>query len=83
MTLIIPITDLRRRFGAITSRLPTLEEIILTRGGEPFATLKATSNVKKKAFLELAGSFKGTDLDNDKVWAEVLKRKSRSRPVDL
>ena len=26
-----------------------------------------------------AGILKGTDLDDDKIWKEVLKRKSRSK----
>lgn len=80
---IIPITDLRRNFGEITANLANIDSLLLTKGGEPFATLKATPNIKRKNLLKAAGAWKGTKLDNDSLWVKVLKRKSRSKPVAL
>ena len=55
--------------------------LILTKGGEPFAELRALPEFKKKLIMHSAGSWKGTDLDNDKLWKEVLKRKSRKKII--
>lgn len=82
-TRIVPITDLRRNFGEITADLGMVEELILTKDGRPFAVMRAAPEEKKKIMREFAGSLKGTDLDNDKVWEEVMKRKSRKVGVDL
>lgn len=83
MTTIIPITELRRNFGKITSQLVTLESIILTRGGRPFAILTAAPEEKKKLLHKSAGSWKGTRLDSDKLWKEVAERKSRQSPITI
>lgn len=80
---IVPITDLRRRFGEITANLSSSEEILLTKGGELFAVLRAAAPVKNKSLLELAGAWKGTELADDKFWKKVLKRKSRKVPISL
>ena len=80
---IVPITDLRRKFGEITSDLVEVGEIILTKDGRPFAILRAAADEKRRLMKECAGSLKGTALDDDKVWKEVLKRKSRKLPVNL
>jgi hypothetical protein len=80
---IIPITDLRRNFGEITANLADIDSLLLTRGGEPFATLKATPNVKRKKLMKSFGAWKGTKLDDDKLWDELLKRKSKDKPVEL
>jgi len=79
----IAISDLRRRFGEIEKTLPYVDHFILTKKGKPFATLAATSAVKKSLMKKTAGAFKGTNLDNDAFWKEVLKRKSRSKDVLL
>ena len=83
MNTIIPITNLRRNFGEITAKLPYIDELILTKGGEPFATMRATPNTKKKALLASLGGWKQTELDNDRVWKDVLKKKSRKAQIDL
>lgn len=83
MVRIISVTELRRNFGEITEELPRLEKIILTKGGEPFAILKAAPEEKKKVLRKTAGAWKGTELDSDKLWKEVFKRKSRKRRVSL
>ncbi|OIO15366.1 hypothetical protein COV53_03060 [Candidatus Gottesmanbacteria bacterium CG11_big_fil_rev_8_21_14_0_20_37_11] len=75
---IIPITDLRRRFGEITENLAEIEGIILTKGGQPFAILKAVPSAKKKILVKAKGAWKGTRLDKDDLWKEVFKRKSRT-----
>jgi antitoxin (DNA-binding transcriptional repressor) of toxin-antitoxin stability system len=80
---IVPITDLRRNFGALTADLPYISEIILTKDGRPFATLRAAADEKRRLMMESAGSLKGMVLDNDKIWIEVLKRKSRKTAVNL
>lgn len=80
---IISITELRRNFGQVTSDLAKVESIILTRGGEPFAILKAVPSEKKKVIKKLAGVWKNTELDNDSLWKEVFKRKSRKTPIRI
>lgn len=82
-TKIVPITDLRRNFGSITSDLPKLGSLLLTRGGEPFAVLKAAPEVKKKLLKKAKGVWKGTDLDKDSFWKMALVKKSRKHPVVL
>lgn len=44
--------------------------------------LKSNIDPKKRreTMKKAAGAWKGTELDNDKLWKEVLKRKSR--PAD-
>ena len=80
---IISITELRRNFGEITKNLAFKNEIILTRGGEPFAILKAAPNIKRNLLKKAAGSWKNTELDDDEFWKKVLIRKSRKKPVNL
>lgn len=79
----IPISELRKRFGEIETALPYVDYFVLTKKGRPFATLSATSEVKKNIIKKLAGSFRNTDIDNDKIWRLVLKRKSRKKPINL
>lgn len=80
---IIPVTDLRRNFGAITEHLASIDELLLTRGGEPFATIRATPNVKRKILLKACGAWKKTAFDDDRFWKRVIRRSSRRHPVDL
>lgn len=79
----VPITDLRRNFGELTENLAVLDSIVLTRGGRPFAILKAAPEEKRKFLKEAAGSWKGTGLDSDEFWKGVLKKKSRKASVRL
>jgi len=82
-TPIITITDLRRNFGAITEKLTSFEKIILTRGGEPFAILKAAPEEKKKLLKKVKGAWKGTALDSDKLWESAVKKTSRKTDILL
>ena len=82
-TRIIPVTDFIRRFGDWAELLPEMNEIILTREGRPFATVKATAENKNEKLLGLAGVWKNTKLDNDSVWKKVLSRKNRKYRVKL
>jgi len=77
----IAISDLRRRFGEVEKELPHVNRFIITKKGKPFAILSADPAVKRKLLLEMAGIWKNTDLDNDKLWKEVLKRKSRRKTI--
>lgn len=83
MNNIVAISDLRKKFGEIEAMLPYIEYITITKKGKPFATLSATSEVKKAIIKKFAGSLKNTNMDDDKIWKEVLKRKSRKKPVKL
>lgn len=80
---IISITELRRKFGEVTENLAKTDGVILTKGGEPFAILKATPEEKKKFLVKTAGTWKGTSLDNDTLWKKVSKKKSRKHPISL
>lgn len=80
---IVPITELRRNFGEITENLAKVDSLILTRGGKPFAILRAIPEEKAKLLKKTAGAWKGTDLDNDMLWREVFKRASRKASIRL
>ncbi|MEK7521187.1 MAG: hypothetical protein AAB599_00065 [Patescibacteria group bacterium] len=80
---IVSITELRRNFGELTENLAEVEELILTKGGEPFAILKSTPNEKAKILKKAAGAWEKTALDSDRVWKEVFKRRSRKEDIVL
>lgn len=42
-----------------------------------------TKDKKRDTLLKAAGSWKGTELDDDKLWKEVFKRKSRKKAVSF
>ena len=78
---IISINDLRRRFGEVEKELPHVGKFTITKNGKPFAVLSADPSIKRKLLMEMAGIWKNTELDDDKLWKEVLKRKSRKRAI--
>ncbi|MBI2017674.1 hypothetical protein HYS92_01340 [Candidatus Daviesbacteria bacterium] len=80
---IISITELRRKFGEVTENLAKTDAVILTKGGEPFAILKAAPEEKRKLLIKTAGAWKDTALDNDILWKKVSKKKSRKKPISL
>lgn len=81
---IIPITDLRRRFGDIEAMLARVEELILTKKGRPFATIRASDEVKRELMETTAGALKGTGWGEDPIWKEILDRRpTRKPPVKL
>lgn len=80
---IIPISDLRRRFGVIERQLPFTDHFLITKKGRPFAVLSAAPHVKRQLMKSTAGSLKGTALDNDKIWKEILRKKSRKEEVKI
>lgn len=79
----IAISELRKRFGEIEEALPFVDHFIVTKKGVPFAVLSATPWVKRKLMKKSAGALKGTALENDDTWADVLKRKSRDKDIIL
>ena len=83
MNTTIPISDLRRRFGEIEALLPHVEHITITKKGKPFALLTATDEIKKSIIAKCAGVFKDTDLDDNLLWEEVLKKKSRNKQLRI
>ncbi len=78
---IIPITNLRRKFGEITENLVKTDAIILTKAGRPFAILKSAPEEKRRKLMATAGSLKGTEFDDPKFVASILTRKSRKSPI--
>jgi len=82
-TRIIPVTDFIRKFGDWAEILPSIDKIILTREGRPFATVKASAEIKNEKLLALAGIWKDTKLEKDSLWEKVLTRKNRKNPVKL
>lgn len=71
MTKYISINELRRRFGEIEAELPYLESLVITKNGQPIATLTSAPELKKNLRQSTAGAWRGTDLDDDKLWMEV------------
>ncbi len=82
-TKIIPITDFVRKFGQYADMLSSMDKIILTREGRPFAEVKATPQEKNRKLLALRGSWKGTLFDNDALWKKVLTRRNRKKQVKI
>lgn len=79
----VSINDLRRNFGEIEKSLPFVSHFVITKKGKPFATLSATTEVKKELMKKTAGAFKGSKLDSDALWREVSKKKSRKENINL
>ena len=79
----VSINDLRRNFGEIEKTLPFVSHFIITKKGRPFAVLSATPAVKRDLMKKTAGAFKRSKLDNDALWKEVLKKKSRKQNISL
>lgn len=80
---IVSVTELRRNFGKISKNLAKIDSVILTKGGEPFAILKAAPAEKRKLLTKVAGIWKSTSLDNDALWKRVEKKKSRKQSISL
>lgn len=78
----ISVDELRRNFGEIKKELPFVTFIITDRG-KPIGKLSATAEIKKEMMQSTAGAFKGTELDNDALWEDVLKKHSRKKTVTL
>lgn len=78
-TRIIPITDFRRNFGENTDDILSVESYILTKGGRPFAVVKAAPELRRENLKMAMGAWKNTDLDDDGLWKDVLKRNSRKK----
>lgn len=83
MNNVIAISDLRKKFGEIEAALPYVDFFTITKKGKPFATITATNDVKKSIIKNCAGLLKNTDLDNNNVWKEALKKKSRKKAFSL
>jgi len=79
----IPINDLRRKFGEIEKELPFVNKFIITKKGKPFAVLSADPSIKRETLKSMAGALKGTKLNNNDLWKDILKRKSRKKSVNL
>ncbi|OGD86798.1 hypothetical protein A2164_03410 [Candidatus Curtissbacteria bacterium RBG_13_35_7] len=77
----IAISELRRRFGEIEKALPYVNRFIITKKGKPFAILSADPALKKNKLLEMVGIWKNTELDDDKLWKDVSKHKSRKKII--
>ena len=80
---VIAISNLRRRFGEIEEALPYVDRFILTKKGKPFAILTATPSTKREIMKKTAGALKGTTFVGDKIWKDILKRKSRKEDIRL
>jgi antitoxin (DNA-binding transcriptional repressor) of toxin-antitoxin stability system len=75
-TKMIPITKARRNLGELVKRLEDEKELYLVKDGKVAARLSLPEEVKQtrweKAVDEAFGAWKGTDLDDDKFWEDIL-----------
>ena len=78
----ISLDELRRNLGEIKKELPYVN-FILTDRGNRIGILTATREMKRELMKSTAGSFKGTKLENDTLWKEVLKKHSRKGDITL
>ena len=88
---VVPMTKARREFGKVVARVQKSgQTVVVTKGGKPVAKVgpvekelaKKTENKRFKkgtfgALLQFAGSWKGTYLDDDKFWEEILTKDSK------
>lgn len=79
-TKIIPITDFVRKFGQYADMLSSMDKIILTREGRPFAEVKATPQEKNRKLLALMKTWDGKLFENEAIWKKVLIRRNRKKP---
>lgn len=82
-TKIIPVTDFVRNFGEESADILAYESFLLTKGGRPYMTVKAAPFLRRDAMKKYAGALNGTKLDNDAIWKEVFKRKSRKSIIKI
>lgn len=83
-TPIVPITDFIRRTKYYEDLLTDgVHEITLTRDGWPFMEVRLTNQERNRRLLALVGTWKGTKLDDDKLWAKVFVRRNRKKPIKL
>ena len=72
----IPITKARRNLGELVKRLEEEKEFFLVKDGRVAAKLSLPEEVKQtrwhKVVDEAFGAWKGTDLDDDKLWEKIL-----------
>lgn len=83
MNPLIPISQMRKKFGEIEAILPYVDQITITKKGKPLAIITAAPEIKRAMIKKYAGSLKGSELDNDKIWKKIFKRKSRKKPIKL
>lgn len=79
---IISVDELRRNFGSIKKALPYANFIITDRGKQ-IGVLAATRESKRAKMRSTAGAFKGSELDRDALWEDVLKKHSRKTDISL
>ncbi len=82
-TKTIPITALRRNFSQVEKLLATEDKIRITKKGHWIATLSPSTELKRNLLKKTAGALKGTQLDDDELWANVGKKHSRTEKVTL
>lgn len=82
-TKIIPITDFIRKFGEYADKLSSLDKIILTREGRPFAQLTATTQEKNRKLLSLRETWDGRLFKNKAIWKKVLARRNRKTKIKI
>ena len=74
--------DVRRKFGEIKKQLSFVEFIVTDRG-KPIAHISAPPEIRREKLLKFAGAWKGTELENEDVWKDALKKKSRKTDILL
>ena len=84
----IPVTVARRNLGKLLDRLVKEGEFYLMRGGKVAAKLTFPDEIRReermKILKEVEGAWAGTDLDDDKLWEEVLvKGRINKKPIRL
>ena len=88
---LVPSTQVRRNWKDIAARvIKTGKSVVVTKGGKPLVQVGpiGVTSVKKnqisrgipKEILKYAGSWKGTYLDSDEFWDEILTKDSK--PVE-
>lgn len=80
---IIPITDFLRKAKYYSDLLPDVDKLIVTRDGRPYMDINLSNQERNRRLLAFVGKWKGTSLDDDKLWAKVFVRRNRKKPVRL
>ncbi len=72
---LVSATMLRRNFGAVSKKIASLGYVVLTIKGKPTFKVEKLPRTKKNikdVLSKFYGAWKGTVLDDDKLWHEIL-----------
>ena len=84
---VLPITYVRNNLGKIISSLDNNDSILVSKGSKIVAEIKPKKRKAKTKYMttgeklmRFGGMWKGTPLDDDKLWDSILTHDSSDSP---